>query len=325
MILVAFVLLYLAIVKKFEPLLLLPIAFGVLLANLPLAGLMAEPANGQIGGLLYYLYQGVKLGIYPSLIFLGVGAMTDFGPLLSNPISLLLGAAAQLGIYVAFIIASLLNFTPQEAASIAIIGGADGPTAIFLTTRLAPHLLPGDSVPDCRRGGRQFLIQLGILKGGRKAADELFCTVIDALSVFKRIGQCGKTVLGKANALLNAYDPVTDVRRLELLAERRKASPDLRQFAEIIEERRGAIAELLHLTCQLVAAKGVGNRFESLEGELGTIVDALAPLAHLAAFKQRAELAHLSADLRKRLYFPAGVLRAVAKCLDFRGDVRGAD
>ncbi|WP_346726816.1 sodium ion-translocating decarboxylase subunit beta [Feifania hominis] len=146
MILVAFVLLYLAIVKKFEPLLLLPIAFGVLLANLPLAGLMAEPANGQIGGLLYYLYQGVKLGIYPSLIFLGVGAMTDFGPLLSNPISLLLGAAAQLGIYVAFIIASLLNFTPQEAASIAIIGGADGPTAIFLTTRLAPHLLPAIAI-----------------------------------------------------------------------------------------------------------------------------------------------------------------------------------
>ena len=146
MILVAFVLLYLAIVKKFEPLLLLPIAFGVLLANLPLAGLMAEPANGQIGGLLYYLYQGVKLGIYSSLIFLGVGAMTDFGPLLSNPVSLLLGAAAQLGIYIAFIIASLLNFTPQEAASIAIIGGADGPTAIFLTTRLAPHLLPAIAI-----------------------------------------------------------------------------------------------------------------------------------------------------------------------------------
>lgn len=148
---VACLLLYLAIVKKFEPLLLVPIAFGVLLTNLPFAGLMAEPimeikANTihtiQPGGLLYYLFQGDHLGIFPPLIFMGVGAMTDFGPLIANPRSLLLGAAAQFGIFITFIgaIASGL-FTAQEAASIGIIGGADGPTAIFLSSKLAPHLL----------------------------------------------------------------------------------------------------------------------------------------------------------------------------------------
>ena len=169
MILISFVLLYLAIVKQFEPLLLMPIAFGMLLTNLPLAGIMDEPIyeiisnptyhgkagipiyNGdmlvgyqyikQNGGLLYYLYQGVKLGIFPPLIFMGVGAMTDFGPLIANPMSLLLGAAAQLGIFLAFIIALLLGFTPAEAGSIGIIGGADGPTAIYVTTKLAPGLL----------------------------------------------------------------------------------------------------------------------------------------------------------------------------------------
>ena len=141
MLLVSFVLLYLAIVKGFEPLLLVPISFGMLLANLPLAGLMTVPEDGQIGGLLYYLYQGVKLGIYPPLIFLGVGAMTDFGPLIANPKSILLGAAAQTGIFFTFIGATLLGFTAQEAASIGIIGGADGPTALYITSKLAPHLL----------------------------------------------------------------------------------------------------------------------------------------------------------------------------------------
>lgn len=143
MIAISGVLIYLAIVKGFEPLLLLPIAFGMLLANLPLANLMAGEVEGssQPGGLLHYLYLGVKKGIYPSLIFLGIGAMTDFGPLIASPISLFLGAAAQLGIYVAFTIAIALGFTPQEAASIGIIGGADGPTAIYLTTKLADHLL----------------------------------------------------------------------------------------------------------------------------------------------------------------------------------------
>lgn len=142
MIVIACFLIYLAIAKKFEPLLLLPIGFGMLLANIPSADLMAAPLeNGSSGGLLYYLYQGVKLGIYPPLIFLGIGAMTDFGPLIANPKTFLLGGAAQLGIFVTFIGALLLNFSPQEAASVGIIGGADGPTAIFLTSKLAPQLL----------------------------------------------------------------------------------------------------------------------------------------------------------------------------------------
>jgi len=141
MLCIGIVLVYLAIVKKFEPLLLLPIAFGVILSNLPLAGLMEEPDGGAIGGLFYYLYQGVKLGIYPSLIFMGIGAMTDFGPLISRPSSLLLGAGAQFGVAAALFVAVWLGFTSQEAASIAIIGGADGPTAIYTTTKLAPHLL----------------------------------------------------------------------------------------------------------------------------------------------------------------------------------------
>ena len=153
MILVACVLLYLAIVRKFEPLLLLPIGFGMLMANLPLDNIIhmeifindTQHINwqllGESGGLADYLYLGVKLGIYPPLIFLGIGTMTDFEPLIARPSSLLMGAAAQLGIFVAYIGARLLGFTPAEAASIGIIGGADGPTAIFTTTRLAPALL----------------------------------------------------------------------------------------------------------------------------------------------------------------------------------------
>ena len=153
MLLVSCVLLYFAIAKKCEPLLLVPIAFGILLANLPGAGIMddsiglfggeAVNASGHWydSGVLRIIYAGVKSSVFPCLIFLGIGAMTDFGPLLSNPVSLLLGAAAQLGIYLAFVIAILLGFTPQEAASIGIIGGADGPTAIFLAGKLAAHLL----------------------------------------------------------------------------------------------------------------------------------------------------------------------------------------
>lgn len=132
---VACLFLYLAIAKGYEPYLLIPISFGMLLANLPLAGLMDQ------GGLLNLLYEGVHLGIYPPLIFLGVGASTDFSPLIANPKSLLLGAAAQLGIFFAFTGAILLGFNPQEAGSIGIIGGADGPTALYLTSRMAPHLL----------------------------------------------------------------------------------------------------------------------------------------------------------------------------------------
>ena len=153
MIVIACVLLYLAIVKQFEPLLLLPIAFGMLLANLPGSGLihmeyfLTESGHPDFlnvlnnGGLADMLYLGVKLGIYPPLIFLGIGSMTDFGPLISNPQSLLLGAAAQLGIFTTYWGAKMLGFTAREAASIGIIGGADGPTAIYVTTKLAPALL----------------------------------------------------------------------------------------------------------------------------------------------------------------------------------------
>lgn len=165
MLAVACLLVYLAIVKKFEPLLLLPIAFGVLLANLPLAGLMAAPPSStEPGGLLYYLYLGVKKGIYPSLIFLGIGAMTDFGPLIARPVSLFLGAGAQFGIAVAFVVAVALGFTPPEAASIGIIGGADGPTAIYLTTRLAPHLLPAIAIAAYSYMALIPLIQPPIMK-----------------------------------------------------------------------------------------------------------------------------------------------------------------
>ena len=153
MIAISFVLLYLAIVKKFEPLLLMPIAFGMLLTNLPGAGMFhaelfagghvhwEDFALGDGAGLIDYLYLGVKLGIYPCLIFIGVGAMTDFGPLIANPKSLLLGAAAQIGIFATFIGALALGFDYCQAGSIGIIGGADGPTAIFLTSKLAPDLL----------------------------------------------------------------------------------------------------------------------------------------------------------------------------------------
>ncbi len=148
MIVISLILIYLAIKKEFEPLLLLPIAFGMLMVNL-YPSIMAEPTADANGGLFYYLYQGVKLGIYPPLIFLGIGAMTDFGPLIANPKSFLLGAAAQLGIFVTFIGAMFigdlgiegLSFTAKEAGAIGIIGGADGPTAIFVTTKLADHLL----------------------------------------------------------------------------------------------------------------------------------------------------------------------------------------
>ncbi len=180
MILVSIVLFYFAIVKKFEPLLLIPIAFGMLLVNI-YPEIMADPTNMSfVGdnnpfldpdahwydtGVLRLIYAGVKSSIFPCLIFMGVGAMTDFGPLLANPSSLLLGAAAQLGIYVAFIVAMLTGeFTPEEAASIAIIGGADGPTAIFLTGKLAPHLLGSIAVAAYSYMALIPLIQPPIMK-----------------------------------------------------------------------------------------------------------------------------------------------------------------
>ena len=171
MILISFVLMFLAIKKQYEPLLLLPIAFGMMLVNI-FPGIMGNPSTQLMtleqlqaanldpasyttsmldgvtyynvtenGGLFYYLYQGVHLGIFPPLIFLGIGAMTDFGPLIANPKSFILGAAAQIGIFITFIGATLLDFSPKEAGSIAIIGGADGPTAIFVTSQLSPELL----------------------------------------------------------------------------------------------------------------------------------------------------------------------------------------
>ena len=153
---IACFLIYLAIARKFEPLLLLPIAFGMLLTNLPISGLMhmeffdgGTVNMGEViahGGLFDWLYLGVKFGIYPPLIFLGVGAMTDFSSLIANPKSILLGAAAQLGIFVTFIFAILVGFTPAEASAIGIIGGADGPTAILVTKELAPHLLSAIAV-----------------------------------------------------------------------------------------------------------------------------------------------------------------------------------
>ena len=180
MILVSFVLFYFAIVKKFEPLLLIPIAFGMLLVNI-YPEIMADPTNMSFigdnnpfadpnahwydSGVLRLIYAGVKSSIFPCLIFMGVGAMTDFGPLLANPSSLLLGAAAQLGIYIAFIVAMISGeFTPEEAASIAIIGGADGPTAIFLTGKLAPHMLGSIAVAAYSYMALIPLIQPPIMK-----------------------------------------------------------------------------------------------------------------------------------------------------------------
>ncbi len=177
MILISFVLMYLAIGKGFEPLLLLPIAFGMLLTNLPGAGMYhAEIFEGghinwsaftdsKTFGLIDVLYLGVKLGIYPCLIFIGVGASTDFGPLIANPKTLLLGAAAQLGIFLAFLGAKLLGFTSFEAGSIGIIGGADGPTAIYTTSLLAPHLLGAIAIAAYSYMALVPVIQPPIMRG----------------------------------------------------------------------------------------------------------------------------------------------------------------
>lgn len=141
MLIIAGVLMYLAIRKDFEPLLLLPIGFGAFLTNLPLNGLLNAPTDSMVGGLFYYISQGIHLEIFPPLIFLGIGAMTDFGPLLANPKTFLLGAAAQFGVFTALLLSVILGFELNQAAAIGIIGGADGPTAIYLTLKLAPELL----------------------------------------------------------------------------------------------------------------------------------------------------------------------------------------
>lgn len=169
MLIVSCVLLYLAIEKKFEPLLLLPIAFGMLLANLPEAGLMydATAAGGAWyqSGIIRIMYSGVKSSLFPCLIFMCIGAMTDFGPLIANPISLLLGAAAQFGIYIAFIIANATGlFTPEQAAAIGIIGGADGPTAIYVANNLAPNLVASIAIAAYSYMALIPLIQPPIMK-----------------------------------------------------------------------------------------------------------------------------------------------------------------
>ena len=169
MLIVSCVLLYLAIEKKFEPLLLLPIAFGMLLANLPEAGLMYDAtADGGAwyqSGIIRIMYSGVKSSLFPCLIFMCIGAMTDFGPLIANPISLLLGAAAQFGIYIAFIIANATGlFTPEQAAAIGIIGGADGPTAIYVANSLAPNLVASIAIAAYSYMALIPLIQPPIMK-----------------------------------------------------------------------------------------------------------------------------------------------------------------
>ena len=200
MIIIACVLLYLAIVKQFEPLLLLPIAFGMLLANLPFGGIihmeffLTESGHPDFmrvlneGGLADMLYLGVKLGIYPPLIFLGIGTMTDFGPLISNPKSLLLGAAAQLGIFTTYIGAKFLGFTGPEAASIGIIGGADGPTAIYVTSKLAPHLLGAIAVAAYSYMALVPIIQPPIMKAlTTKAQRQIVMTQLRTVSKTEKI------------------------------------------------------------------------------------------------------------------------------------------
>ena len=177
MILIACVLLYLGIGKGFEPLLLVPIAFGMLLANLPLTGLFNEPVYDAVShtgsvGFMWVVYQGVQYAIYPSIIFMGIGAMTDFGPLLANPMSLLLGAAAQLGIFTAFLMAlaigpvtgDAISFTPAQAAAIGVIGGADGPTAILTASKLAVDILPAIAIAAYSYMALIPLIQPPIMK-----------------------------------------------------------------------------------------------------------------------------------------------------------------
>lgn len=188
MIILALILLYLAIKRDFEPYLLLPIAFGMLLVNLPYAGqeLFVKDDAGNYSGLLGYLYYGVKWGIYPCIIFLCIGATTDFGPLIGNKKTMLLGAAAQIGIFVTFIGAILLKFTPQQASAIGIIGGADGPTAILVTTKLAPDLLPSISIAAYSYMALVPVIQPPIIKLLTTKKERLIRMDTDVKEVTKR-------------------------------------------------------------------------------------------------------------------------------------------
>lgn len=220
MIAVSLLFMYLAIVKEYEPLLLVPISFGMLLTNLPMTGIMAPPtvaADGThvVGGLLWYLYQGDELGIFPPLIFMGVGALTDFGPLIANPSSIFLGAAAQFGVFIAFIGAIFLGFAPGEAASIGIIGGADGPTSIYLATKLAPHLLAAIALsaysymslvpiiqpPIMRlmtsKADRAIKMdQLRVVSSKEKIVFPIVCTIVSSLLVPSAAPLIGMLMLG---------------------------------------------------------------------------------------------------------------------------------
>ena len=248
MILIACVLLYLAIVKQFEPLLLLPIAFGMLLANLPFGEIihmeffLTESGHPDFmrvlneGGLADMLYLGVKLGIYPPLIFLGIGTMTDFGPLISNPKSLLLGAAAQLGIFATYIGAKFLGFTGKEAASIGIIGGADGPTAIFVTSKLAPHLLGAIAVaaysymalvpiiqpPIMRalttKAERQIVMtQLRPVSKTEKVLFPIICTIVISLILPSCVPLIGMLMLGNLMKESGVVDRINKTAGNELM------------------------------------------------------------------------------------------------------------
>ena len=248
MIIIACVLLYLAIVKQFEPLLLLPIAFGMLLANLPFGDIihmeffLTESGHPDFvsvlneGGLADMLYLGVKLGIYPPLIFLGIGTMTDFGPLISNPKSLLLGAAAQLGIFTTYIGAKFLGFTGPEAASIGIIGGADGPTAIFVTSQLAPHLLgaiavaaysymalvpiiqpPIMKVLTTKKERQVVMKQLRTVSKTEKILFPIICTIIICLILPTAVPLVGMLMLGNLMKESGVVDRINKTAGNELM------------------------------------------------------------------------------------------------------------
>ena len=260
MIAIACALIFLAIAKKFEPLLLLPIAFGVLLANLPLTGIMGEPRGEEAGGLLYYLYQGVKLGIYPSLIFMGIGAMTDFGPLLARPSSMLMGAGAQFGIVAAFVVAHLLNFTPQEAASIGIIGGADGPTAIYLTSRLAPHLLPAITIAAYSYMALIPVIQPPIMRAlTTKKEREIVMTQLRVVSKLEKI--CFPIIVSTLCILL--LPPVAPLIGMLMLGNLFKESGVVERLSDTAQNALINIVTIF--LCVTVGATATAERFLSLE------------------------------------------------------------
>jgi len=260
MIAVACVLIFLAIGKKFEPLLLLPIAFGVLLANLPLTGIMGEPQGEEAGGLLYYLYQGVKLGIYPSLIFMGIGAMTDFGPLLARPSSLLMGAGAQFGIVAAFVIAHLLHFTPQEASSIGIIGGADGPTAIYLASRLAPHLLPAITIAAYSYMALIPIIQPPIMRAlTTKKEREVVMTQLREVSKLEKI--CFPIIVSILCILL--LPPVAPLIGMFMLGNLFKESGVVERLTDTAQNALINIVTIF--LCVTVGATATAERFLSIE------------------------------------------------------------